>query len=184
MDLMIANPPRRRRSKPKARRRRTTTIARRFSAVPVFAPRGGGRRRRRRSGGGGGGLSIGGGGIVGSAKSLAIHGAAATAGFIAADQLIDRLPIEQLKVGKGRALGKLAIGIGIALLGRKFLPKFAMSAAVGAAVNGGLDLYTSMRASVTPAPAKGLGFGQPGGVEYARGLMGGRLGSAAYAGYN
>lgn len=180
-NLMIANPPRRRRRSGKRRTARVSrAIATRVASIPYFARSSSRRRRVRRA------VGLGlraGGGLVGSTKNTAISGAVATAGYIIADKLIDKIPVDQLKVGKGRALGKLLIGVGMALIAKRVAPRFANDLATGAAVNAGLDLYTSMKAGITPAPAAGLGFGQPAGVEYGRGLMGGRLGNAAYS-YN
>ena len=146
--LMIANPPRRRSTRKASRRRRRSAApaftARAFSAVPRFT-----RRKGRRRSSGGGGLSLGGGGMMNTAKTIAIQGAAGAAGFVAAEMLVDKLPVKQLKEGKGRILGKFLIGIAGALLlsrvsaGRKYATAFG----IGATSNAGKDLYNQWQLS-------------------------------------
>ncbi|MBS0187203.1 MAG: hypothetical protein JSS51_03985 [Planctomycetes bacterium] len=181
--LMIANPrrrrrrrrtmtaaqakyfaPKRRRSSRRKSRSRTRTIVR-YAGSP--APR---RARRRRSGGGGLGLSLGGGGLVGTAKNVAVLGAAAAAGVVATPMILDRIPWVKDQTGYKRIGAMIGLAVLVARFGPRFIPRgLAGPIATGIAASAATTLYTNWKAGNTntaPNASPLSGYGRPNGVAY------------------
>lgn len=150
-----------------------------FNAKP-FAPAGGSsmaRRRRRRS--------VGStvrrvarrarhraGGLAGSTSLRAVltAGAGATAGFIATDFLIDRVPGLNGMSGYGRIAGKAALAYFGGKLLSRYSPAFGRALMTGGMVRAGVDLYNAIRAGQAaqqPLPAGRTVAGLLGIGEYA-----------------
>lgn len=133
---------RRRPTRTRRRRRTTTTPAQ--EGAQIVARRRRTRRRpvsrrftRRRSGGAAVPTSIRG---FASPKMLTTI-AGTAAGIVAADRIVDRIPVDALATGRGRILGKALVGVlaGVAL--RPVHPDLAMGLATGAMASAAVDAY-------------------------------------------